>query len=290
MLVIVLRCQRGIVQRNLRSARKRGRALRKIVHLRLAEQRELGGVGRHRGSGRGLRRGGRNQRAVGPADTGGRLVERVQNGAEKSAALRAENFGFGDRNRVAFELNIQVILDGQSERVRERKIQIAGADQIAHAHRVVEVDVGHMLFHIAIAERGLDSAPSRRRNGLRHDRLRMGRNGTGEGNRGNGRSRVSGGRRLRRGMGGRWRGVVGIGRRRLRHIGRRCLGHGPHRHGQQKHPSDGLTKNISMDTPTHDTLAHDQKSLEHAHILRTARCLDASRPRSYLLHGRGLNP
>src|SRR5262249_56078402 len=86
------------------------------------------------------RRGIRRQRAQRTASARGRFEQREVQSAHRSAAFGALQFRIRHRQQIALQLDIEVVLDRQRQRILQREIQVAGANQIVNTRRVIVID------------------------------------------------------------------------------------------------------------------------------------------------------
>ena len=159
---------RRIVDRNHGAVGLRDRSLNRVVGLRFAEDVErerIGGDGTARGgaAGDGGIGGHGAERSAG---AGGNFGEREVEAADHAAALGAQQFGIADGQQVALELDIEIVLDGERERVLQREVEIAGADEFVDARRVLRTHRRSACAECRSGrarDRRLGTAPERRR-------------------------------------------------------------------------------------------------------------------------------
>ena len=77
---------------------------------------------------------------TGPPTPAGASQERIVQAAHRAAALGAPHLGLALRQEKALELDGQVVLDGQRQRILERKVEVAGTDQLVDPGGVIEAD------------------------------------------------------------------------------------------------------------------------------------------------------
>src|ERR1035441_2343770 len=97
---------------------------------------ELPAVARPAG-GAGVWTGGMGRPAAGGAVGAGEV-----GAAGESAAFGAQEFAIALRQKVALELDIEVVFDGQGESILQREVEVPRADELVHARRVVELHRG----------------------------------------------------------------------------------------------------------------------------------------------------
>ena len=69
----------------------------------------------------------------GHSDSRRGLVDQQAQSARQTAALRALNIGLGDSRKIALQFDIQIVLQRERDRVRQRKIDQPGPHQIENA-------------------------------------------------------------------------------------------------------------------------------------------------------------
>jgi hypothetical protein len=69
--------------------------------------------------------------------------------AVESAAPGAQEFGIADGQKVALQLDIEVVFDGEGESVLQREVEVSRADEFVYARRIFESHGGRGPRHSA---------------------------------------------------------------------------------------------------------------------------------------------
>jgi hypothetical protein len=70
------------------------------------------------------------------ADAGGGFRNQEGDATQESAAFGAQQVCVGDLEAEAVEFHVEIVFDGQGQRVGLREVEIAGADQVVHAREL----------------------------------------------------------------------------------------------------------------------------------------------------------
>jgi hypothetical protein len=101
-------------------------------------------VGGHRASGGGAPGdgGAGYHGAERPAHARGRFRQDEVQAAQRAAALGAQQLGVRDRQSRPLQLDIEIVLDGQRQRILKRQVEVAGANELVDPRRILEAVLG----------------------------------------------------------------------------------------------------------------------------------------------------
>ena len=151
---------RRIVTRHDGSARLRNAALHGEVGLGRGQHTQFDGVGGHRASRRcAPGDGGAGYHgAERPAHARGGFRQGEAQAAQRAAAFGAEQLRVRGRQSGALKLDIEVVLDGQRQRILKREVEVAGADGLVDPRRVPEAILGRGQAWARAQKRGKQDA------------------------------------------------------------------------------------------------------------------------------------
>src|ERR1019366_9763063 len=145
--------EKGIVQRNIRTACERKGSRDAQIVLRFCNQLSIGDT---HGNGRLRRRacGGRGQQRTSAraADARRRFIHGQRDAAQHAAALRAICVGRGHADSVSLQFQIQIVFESESDGVLQGQIELTGADQLANSCAVSEIGTRHGTWTILAAK------------------------------------------------------------------------------------------------------------------------------------------
>ncbi len=76
----------------------------------------------------------------------------VRQPPQSAAAFGAQQLRIGRRQRIALQLNIQIVLDGERDGIRQRKINVARAQQLPDERRVRQIHGRDGMLHVGLRQ------------------------------------------------------------------------------------------------------------------------------------------